>query len=194
MATNITVTLNVPPSRISELIALFKEVAIDEMGWPAEDLIKNHVSGKEALSQDFVVIENDVVVGATKVIISRPFPVELPFPEVVSMIDRDSKQGRVVEVALTAVKNNKRGDLSIMLHLYRSLYHWSCQQGIIAWYSVQERKVTRLYRRLGLPFQELTEGRYYWRGFSYPCRLSIREAEKSVQTTHPKLWLFFKEE
>jgi hypothetical protein len=170
---------------------LFREVAIDEMGWPAEELIQDIVAGKQASSHEFIVIIEKEVVGATKVICSRPYPVESPFPEMTSRINED---GKTVEVALTAVKKSVRGDLSIMLHLYRALYHWSKREGISAWYSVQEKQVTRLYRRIGLPFRELAEGRLYWCGVSYPCRLVLSEAEEQVKTSNSTLWKFFQQE
>ncbi len=182
-----------PVEHVEAVRRVLEKVAIDEMGWPAKDLIANHINGQEVTSVDFVALNDKEILGATKVLTTRPFPVELAFPEVRDIISECEQRGRVVEVALTGVAAEHRGDLSVMLSIYRALYHWSLREGVVAWFSVQEKQITRLYQRLGMPFKELAPGKFYWNGISYPCQLSLDEAEQVVQQRNPAFWDFLKE-
>lgn len=173
---------------------LFTEIAVREMRWPAEDLIADIVDGKRIYSQNFVAFKGKEIVGASKVSITRPFPVEIAFPEIISQIENDRQKGLVIEVALTAVRKEYRKDATVMLNIYRKLYQWSKSIGVFCWYGIQERQVTRLYRMIGFPFRELTDGKYYWCGQSYPCTLVIAEAEAYVSMKRKNLWNFFQNE
>ncbi len=187
------VTVEITSSGYAEEVSkVLTAVAVDEMKWPAEDLIGNIVKGQAVPTVNFVALKNGVVVGASKVLVERPLMAELAFPEISHVIDEEAGNGKVVEVALTGVAKEHRGDLSIMLSIYRSLYWWSLEQGMSAWFSVQERQVTRLYRRLGMPFEELTEGKFYWCGMTYPCILRLRQGEEAVKKLNPAFWDFLR--
>ncbi|MFH1236363.1 MAG: hypothetical protein V1685_05515 [Parcubacteria group bacterium] len=183
-----------PAELEADVRRVLKAVAVTEMGWPALDLIENVVNGQTVQAVDFVALRDDEVLGVTKVLMDRPFPVEFVFPEISEKIDDQRQHGKVVEVALTGVAKQHRGDLSVMLSIYRALYHWSRREGVGTWFSIQERQVTRLYNRLAMPFVEIASGKFYWCGMSYPCMMSLANGEAIVQKRNPAFWAFLQEE
>jgi len=190
---SVSVAIN-PAEHADRVHQVLEAVAVTEMGWPARDLIENVVYGRQVPAVDFVALRDGEVLGATKVLTTRPFPVEYVFPEISEKIDEQERQGKVVEVALTGVAKQHRGDLSVMLSLYRALYHWSQREGVSAWFSIQERQITRLYNRLAMPFEEIAPGKFYWCGMSYPCMMSMAKGEATVQQRNPAFWAFLQEE
>lgn len=183
-----------PTNLTAEVQRVLTEVAVNEMGWPAQQLISNIVAGKPVSVVDFVAVKGSEVIGATKVVLQRPFPVELEFPAIIPVIDGQQQLGSVVEVALTGVAKAHRGDRGVMLSIYRALYRWSLLTGVVAWTSIQERQITRLYRILGMPFDEIGEGHDYWCGMSYACIMKLVEGQTEMARRNRQLLDFFEQE
>lgn len=173
------------PRDLEAIFALFDD-ACRERGWPADDGLRRYLPS----SLIWGGYRGDELVCALQVVTESPlgFPIQGPtaWPEL--SIAPGGESGAPAEVAMVAVRRDARRRRLLFAPLYFQLFHHCQAHGIDRVYSILDRVIARLYRGLGLSFEQVGAERVYWNEPCFPALLRIQQLGADLQRTRPNLW------
>lgn len=93
---------------------------------------------------------------------------------------------------LIIAKESRHLSAHILMGLSREVYWYSKEHGVEDLYAILEDPLLRLLRRLGLPFVEVGERRWYLGAYTFPTHLLIPDAERTLAKNNAFFYAYLK--
>ena len=164
------------PCELSEVQEIYREVFIQEKGWPAEDLI-NRPDGR-----NFILFAGDEPAGGMKIILKQEAKAPLMFEQEFYEIPKDAG-----EIAIVALKKGYRG-VGGLKYLFREFYRFAHQYGVFQYYAIVDPKVNTIFSLFG--FEMDSKAKEIWGELCNSGTYNMISAMAQISVTSPTIHRF----